>query len=344
MSYIGQALGRLGSKRNLKKSSKKSSKLRKWGKCTSWDPDNDSGDSSDSSSSTSDYDTTDSASKSTESSESSDSLSDGPKRSKRSRLKPIPPVTYDRSPDSRSFHQFLTKGTTYVKDGKVERHKRVFILVHYLKGRAREFYTREVSGDPYRWRLKDFFTELFNYCFPINFRMKQREKLNRCYQNDKTVHEYIYELSELWNMIGNIGERQKVTCLWTGLSATIQTKLWKKELNPESSSFHEVKNVAEIIEIAHLVPTRDRDCRPKDKAPKGEANSRDNPRGSKGDAPGCRYWNDQKQGNNRYPKCGEPKAEGSNKAAGTSRDPRPKGGKTKGASGGRQPEKMSVAE
>ena len=88
----------------------------------------------------------------------------------------------------------------------MERRKRVFILVHYLKGRAREFYTREVSGDPYCWRLKDFFTELFNYCFPINFRMKQQEKLNCCYQNDKSVCEYIYELSELWNMIGDVGE------------------------------------------------------------------------------------------------------------------------------------------
>jgi len=130
-----------------------------------------------SSSSTSNSTTTDSASESTESSESSDSSSDGPKCLKQSRhkkkrdqkkntLKPIPPVTYDGSPDLRSFHQFLTKGTAYVKDGKVERRKRVFILAHYLKGRAREFYTREVSGDPYHWRLKDFFTELFNIVSP----------------------------------------------------------------------------------------------------------------------------------------------------------------------------------
>jgi len=179
-------------------------------------------------------------------------------------------VTYDGSPDSRSFHQFLTEVTAYVKDGQVEPRKRVFILAHYLKGRAREFYTREVSGDPYRWRLKGFFTELFNYCFPINFRMKQREKLNRCYQNDKSVREYIYELSELWNMIGDVGERQKVTRLWTGLNASIQTELWKKELNPESSSFRDVKNAVEVIEIAHSVPASGRERRSKDKLSRNE--------------------------------------------------------------------------
>jgi hypothetical protein len=122
-------------------------------------------------------------------------------------------VNYDGSFDSRAFHKFLIKGMAYVKDGQVEQKQRVFILAHYLNGRVHEFYTREVSGDPYHWRLRRFFTELFNHCFPIDFRMKQREKLNWCYQNDKSVREYIYELSELWNMIGDVAERQRVTCL-----------------------------------------------------------------------------------------------------------------------------------
>jgi hypothetical protein len=102
--------------------------------------------------------------------------------------------------------------------------------------------------------------------------MRQREKLNRCYQNDKSVREYIYELSELWNMIGDVAERQKVTRLWTGLKAEIQTELWKKELNPESSSFREVASAAEIIEIAHSVPTRARERRAKEANGGGNSN------------------------------------------------------------------------
>ena len=82
MSYIGQALGWLGSKCSLKKLSKKKSRSRKWGKCTSQDPDDDSRGLSNSSSSPSDSDPTDLVSKLTESLESLDSLSDGPKCSK----------------------------------------------------------------------------------------------------------------------------------------------------------------------------------------------------------------------------------------------------------------------
>ena len=65
------------------------------------------------------------------------------------KLKPIPPVEYDSSVDSKAFHRFITEGTTYVKDGEVPLKKQAFILSHYLKDRAHEFYVQEVSGDPY---------------------------------------------------------------------------------------------------------------------------------------------------------------------------------------------------
>ena len=94
------------------------------------------------------------------------------KSRRRMKLKPIPPVEYDGSVDSKAFHRFITEGTAYVKDREVPSKKQAFILSHYLKGRAHEFYVQEVSGDPYRWRLSTFFRELFNYCFPVDFRIK----------------------------------------------------------------------------------------------------------------------------------------------------------------------------
>jgi hypothetical protein len=107
--------------------------------------------------------------------------------------------------------------------------------------------------------------------------MEQQAKLSKCYQNNKTVREYIYELSELWNMIGDVEDHQKVTRFWTGLDATIQAELWKKELNPEMSSFHDVQNAAEIIEIAHSVPTRDRRSKDKPQNPSNTAGSHSQP-------------------------------------------------------------------
>jgi hypothetical protein len=156
-SYVGRAMGMDKPKKRKRKADKKKGARNS---PSSSDDDSTSSSSSESSSSES-SESSESSSDESESSDSSDGATRKTKRrsskkksckskSKKNTLKPIPPISYDGAADSRAFHQFLTEGTAYVKDGQVERKKRVFILAHYLKGRAREFYTREVSGDPYR--------------------------------------------------------------------------------------------------------------------------------------------------------------------------------------------------
>ena len=169
------------------------------------------------------------------------------------KLKPIPPTEYDGIVDPQLFHRFITEGTAYVRDGQVPRNKCVFILSHYLTGRAHEFYIREVADDPYRWCLPKFFKELFNYCFPVDFRSKQRFKLQKCRQNDCSVRDFLYDLNELWNTIGETAEQAKVNKSWFGLRRKIQQDLWKEKLNPKVSRLKDVVSAAEILEIAQSV-------------------------------------------------------------------------------------------
>jgi len=172
---------------------------------------------------------------------------------KKMTLKPIPPTKYDRAVDLQKFHRFITEGTTYICDGQVPMKKCVFILSHYLTGQVHEFYTCEVAGDPYQWHLLEFFKELFNYCFPIDFHMKQWQKLLKCYQNDQGVQDFLYDLNELWNMIGETEEPTKVNKFWFGLWKAIQQDLWLEKLNPEVSRLKEVVSAAEIIEMSQSV-------------------------------------------------------------------------------------------
>ncbi|KIN97118.1 hypothetical protein M404DRAFT_66926, partial [Pisolithus tinctorius Marx 270] len=120
-----------------------------------------------------------------------------------------------------------------------------------------EFYVCEVSSDPYKWRLSDFFTELFNYCFLIDFRMCQQGKLQSCYQNSKTIKNYLFKLNEIWTMIGETDEHMSYTKkpwfvhkFWLGLHKELQRNLWKEKLNPEVSTLKKVVASAEILEIA----------------------------------------------------------------------------------------------
>lgn len=134
-------------------------------------------------------------------------------------------MEYDGTPDPHKYHHFVTEGMAYVEDGNVDLEKRAFVLSHYLTDTAHDFYVHEVSKDPYNWELSDFFTELFNYCFPVNFRLRQREKLQNCYQGSK---------------------KTKVNKLWMGLRKELQRDLWKEKLNPEVSSLKAVTATAEI--------------------------------------------------------------------------------------------------
>jgi hypothetical protein len=135
------------------------------------------------------------SSSSSESSDSDDELSDGSINSRRARrrprhrsncrdkqrhksrskksktlIRPIPPVEYDGAADARAYHRFVTEGTDYVTSGKVHRERHAFVLSYYLKGKAYDFYTQNVSLNPHEWTLREFFIQLFNYCFPSDYR------------------------------------------------------------------------------------------------------------------------------------------------------------------------------
>ncbi|EED79873.1 predicted protein [Postia placenta Mad-698-R] len=140
-------------------------------------------------------------------------------------LKPKEPDVYDGSWDVQHFHKFMT----------------------------------EVTEKPYKWTLRNLFTDLFNYCSPIDFHMKMCAKFNCCKQGDWTVYDFAHELDGLAKMSGVWSDREKVDKLWASLTFPIQRELWQKELTPTASRWDDVRVAAEIEKIAssvwHLAPT-----------------------------------------------------------------------------------------
>ena len=106
------------------------------------------------------------------------------------------------------------------------------------------------------WTVPEFYTALFDYCFPVDYRMQLRKTLARCHQNDKSVAEYTHELQDLFNMIRNIPEQDQVLKFWNSARPSIQKELWRNKLNPELSLWRKVVAQAEIIEIAEDVAER----------------------------------------------------------------------------------------
>ena len=133
----------------------------------------------------------------------------------------------------------------------------MYILSNFLTDKAYTFYTRDVSRDPKRWNTAKFFKALFDDVFPVNFRLNQCKKLDKFYQNNKTVKTYMAELAELFTSIGFSDKRECVHKLWKGLRRDVQKELWKEKLNPETSSWKRVAHHAEIIELSNSVGVYD---------------------------------------------------------------------------------------
>ena len=63
------------------------------------------------------------------------------------------------------------EGEAYLHDGRVQQEGQIRILAYHLNGKAYNFYMQKVATDDLNnWTLHKFFTELFNYCFPVDYR------------------------------------------------------------------------------------------------------------------------------------------------------------------------------
>ncbi|KAF8892450.1 hypothetical protein BD779DRAFT_1670150 [Infundibulicybe gibba] len=177
-----------------------------------------------------------------------------------SALKPIPPEVYDGAANAQAYHQFVAEASAYLRDGKVKGSRRkIFKLSYFLTGKAHRFYfyTQFVSTPRKRWKLGEFFKELFNYCFSYHERLQMR------YQNDNAVAEFVYGLIGLHNAIGITDEREKVAMLWTGLRTSIQEGLWRNGYDPEVSDWAEIVAAARVIEISENTMGPNRHGRPR---------------------------------------------------------------------------------
>ncbi|KNZ71265.1 hypothetical protein J132_00094 [Termitomyces sp. J132] len=127
------------------------------------------------------------------------------------------------------------------------------VLSEFLTGRAYAFYTRRVSLAPHKWTLKEFFTELFNYCFPIDYRNQQRVRLDKFEQGGRPVKDYVADLDELFTIVGSGSRRARVVKLFNGFRPSIRKSLLRAHLNPEQSSWNALVQEAEYQEMAENV-------------------------------------------------------------------------------------------
>ncbi|KIM50061.1 hypothetical protein SCLCIDRAFT_1225499, partial [Scleroderma citrinum Foug A] len=83
------------------------------------------------------------------------------------------------------------------KRARLDRKKSIRLAGKYLEGRAYRFYERDVLDLKKRYTLTTFFEGLFDYVFPADFRMQQRDKFDACKQDGRSVLDFLRRLQEI---------------------------------------------------------------------------------------------------------------------------------------------------
>lgn len=177
------------------------------------------------------------------------------------RFKPLAPTTpdkYNGDADFMRFYKYITQCERFCEEAALPPRDQVVKCADYLTGKAYKFYSTVISISAESWDRQRFFTELYNYCFPPDFRLRQRKKLESFSQGDMTVAEFAAELMILFRIIGKSTAEQRVDRLWNGLRPELQSALWKEGLDYEQNTWDEVIQVATRYEIAEQIENNQR--------------------------------------------------------------------------------------
>ncbi|CAA7263787.1 unnamed protein product [Cyclocybe aegerita] len=173
-------------------------------------------------------------------------------------LAPTPPEKYNGEADIMKFQKYVTDCQRFCEEAGLGKRTEVGKCAYYLGGKAYRFYQNTVAFDEQNWTLKDFLKDLFDHCFPPDFRLKQRQKLDNFVQGSRSVTDYANELLNLFRLVGTSDLQQRVDKLWNGLRYELQTALWKENLDYHTSSWAEVIEVAQRHEMADRMEASNR--------------------------------------------------------------------------------------
>ncbi|KAF9440003.1 hypothetical protein P691DRAFT_689034, partial [Macrolepiota fuliginosa MF-IS2] len=87
------------------------------------------------------------------------------------------------------------------------------LLGKYLSGNAYCFFEHDILDLGQKYTLTEYFEHLFDYVFPADFWMQQRDKFDTCEQ-EWSVMDFLHHLHELADTIGDLEDKDIVLAFW----------------------------------------------------------------------------------------------------------------------------------
>ena len=153
---------------------------------------------------------------------------------------------------------FLKEDPPFTYRGEIQ----VGLFKKYLDGRAYRFYERDVLDLKKRYTLTTFFESLFDYVFPADFRMQQRDIFDACRQDGRSVLDFLRKLQEIADTVGDISDRDVVLAFWRRCQPYLRAELTKNGYDATTISVITLESECVRYEKAKRVIDEDRHRRP----------------------------------------------------------------------------------
>ncbi|KAF4600211.1 hypothetical protein EYR40_007323 [Pleurotus pulmonarius] len=175
------------------------------------------------------------------------------KKKGKSLLKPVPPKRYNGEANLTLVYRFMTESIAYLEQGEVDEEYWIRTIASFLEGAAYDFYAQQVSLNIAEWTIDEFFEGLIDACFPADLLEQTRQDIDSFTQGSRSIKDYAAILKQKFEIVGTIGEQERVVKLWNGMKSSIRAELYREKLNPNVSSWADVVAAAEMLEMVENV-------------------------------------------------------------------------------------------
>lgn len=167
-------------------------------------------------------------------------------------LKPTAPERYNGEADPIKFSRYAQQCYRYVQEVGFPSTLQVQHCGDFVDGKALAFYQSNIVPSDKQWTLPEYLRELFLYCFPADFRLRQREKLNKFEQGNLIIKQYASEMSLLFKIVGTSTPQERIDKLFYRMRNWLRHKLMEQRIDPLKNTWDEVMDAATVFETAAM--------------------------------------------------------------------------------------------
>ncbi|EJD33521.1 hypothetical protein AURDEDRAFT_177391 [Auricularia subglabra TFB-10046 SS5] len=124
----------------------------------------------------------------------------------------------------------------------------IALLSGFLSDKALRWFMNNIVMSKEKWTMRKIYDELFDHCFPSDFKLMLRKRFAQSTQGQRDVREFARDIQVLSRRFPDIGERQLIQVLWEGVHAYIRSKWFDYRFNIDENSFEQLVSAAEQFE------------------------------------------------------------------------------------------------